>query len=328
MTEAEKKKAEAAAAAAAQAAADNRTALAAQGFTDAVVDAIPGLRAVYNQAIENRWVTSGQVGQQNFINAVKALPWVQANGTYMLDYIKAKTSASPDEWADQQRSASQAVRDAAVKVGAQLDDSQLAKMTDSYLMFGWNKPGREQNLTLALTGQLSWKSTDGTDHTFGQDFLTYGKGAAAATIARLRKAASENGVAFDDAYFEQAARAVTAGLGTEQDYLTDITNRAASANPVFADKIKAGLSVKSLASPYLQTMGKVFELDPNTISLDDPMIKQAMGQVDDKGNPVALGLWDFEKQLRRDDRFGFTKQAHDQVGNIAQSLMSMMGYGQ
>jgi hypothetical protein len=215
-----------------------------------------------------------------------------------------------------------------VKVGAQLDDSQLAKMADSYLMFGWGKQGRQQNLDLALTGQLSWKATDGTDHTFGQDFLTYGKGAAAATIERLRNAASENGVTFDDSYYQQAARAVTAGLGTEQDYLTDITNRAATANPVFADKIKAGISVKSLASPYVQTMGRVLELDPNTIGLDDPMIKQARGQVDAKGNPVALGLWDFEKQLRQDDRFGYTKQAHDQVGNIAQSLMSMMGYGQ
>lgn len=95
--------------------------------------------------------------------------------------------------------------------------------------------------------------------------------------------------------------------------------------PVYGDKIRAGVNVYDLASPYIQTMAQEFEISPNDISLGDPYVREALTGVDDQGNPVAMGLWDFQKKLRKDPRWMNTSKAQNEVTGVAGRIMQMFG---
>ena len=68
---------------------------------------------------------------------------------------------------------------------------------------------------------------------------------------------------------------------------------------------------------YINMMAQTFEVDPDQIDLSDPHIKEALGAVDDKGNPRVMGLGEFQDKLRDDPRWMGTKQALSAYSQMA-----------
>jgi hypothetical protein len=68
------------------------------------------------------------------------------------------------------------------------------------------------------------------------------------------------------------------------------------------------------------------ELDPYSVSLDDPALRGAMTGVDDKGNFRPMGLWEFEQSLRKDPKWKDTKQAQDDTVQIGMGILQRMGF--
>jgi hypothetical protein len=86
------------------------------------------------------------------------------------------------------------------------------------------------------------------------------------------------------------------------------------------------VNARDLASGYINVMADTFEIMPDQVSLDDPYLRQAMTGIDDKGNPKPMGLFDFQQKLRQDPRWMNTKQAEDQISNIANDVLKMFGF--
>jgi hypothetical protein len=72
-------------------------------------------------------------------------------------------------------------------------------------------------------------------------------------------------------------------------------------------------------------MAKEFEMDVNSISLDDPYIRQALTGVNDKGEPAATSLWEFQKKLRSDPRWMNTAKAQNEITGVTGKVMQMFG---
>lgn len=89
----------------------------------------------------------------------------------------------------------------------------------------------------------------------------------------------------------------------------------------FISQIDAGLAPRQIASPYIQTMASYLELDPNSISLNDPTITKALTSIDDKGSPAPTPLWQFEQEVLKDPRIATTKFAER---NIYQNGMKVL----
>jgi len=288
------------------------------GIPWSLVQSDKQLLKTFTDAQAAGWFDPGnQVGAQKFVNAVQQTDWFKNNSSFARQYLfqKEQGGAAFDE---QVSTAKQQVQAAAVKVGADLDDAALSTLAEQYLMNGWGAQGRESYLPLALTGQLPG---------FTADYLNYGKGETATTISKLKQLATQNGVNLSDGWFTTAARAVESGLGSIDTYVNEIRGTAASAFPVYADKIKEGFNVHDLVSPYVNTMANVLELDPQQIRFDDPMIQKAVGGVDPKtGQPVASGIWDFQQQLRKDPRWQRTDNAYKSYNDAAQSVLQMFGF--
>jgi hypothetical protein len=290
------------------------------GFSKEFLKAHPAIRKVFEDAIANDWMES-EIGRKKFEQALYATPWWRNNSSYARDYFiahdEAYTGGEPTaEWQDQVAEAGSEVQAVAVSMGVTLTPEALDFFTEQYMMNGWKE--RPQFLRQALTGNLEGFTTD---------FIDYDKGPAASLEMNLRSIARANGISYDESYYTGAARAVLAGLATPEDYIAEIRETAASRFPIFSERIRAGENARDIASPYITRMSEILELDGNEIDLNDRWITKALGNVGADGKPSAMSLWDFEKSLRSDERWQYTKNAHDEVSSLTSEIVSMFGFG-
>lgn len=151
-------------------------------------------------------------------------------------------------------------------------------------------------------------------------------GAAGTTQQELKALARANGVSYNDNWYTTAARNVVGGVRAAQDYENDIRAQAASAFPVYADQIKAGQNVADIASPYVQRMSALLEINPNDIDLFDNSIKQALsGRNPETGKAETKSLWQFENDLRKDARWQYTNNAREATSSITNGILKMWG---
>ena len=276
------------------------------GYALQVISADPEIKALFDQAVAEQWTPA------RFTAGLRNTNWYKNNSEYAREAF-IKRSMGGADWEEAQNNARLAVQQAATNSGAQLSPEQIQALALRYINEGWDRPGREMLLNRALSDSIRTGPT-GTL-----------RGMSGNIADNLRQEAFDNGMTYDDKFYLQAARSVNSGLSTMEDWQRDIREQAASLYPVFADKIRAGVSTRQLASPYIQLMSQTLELDPNQISLSDPYIRSALGGFDDKGTPVATNLWDFQKKLRNDPRWMNTLQANNEIASMADRVMQMFG---
>ena len=67
-------------------------------------------------------------------------------------------------------------------------------------------------------------------------------------------------------------------------------------------------------------MAATLELNPDQIDLNDPTLRSA---ITDKGD---MNLYDFKKNLRKDNRRQYTSDAREEVGNSALKVLQDFGF--
>lgn len=103
------------------------------------------------------------------------------------------------------------------------------------------------------------------------------------------------------------------------DFNQKIRNYAKVAMPEWAKKlIDQGQDVTDIVSPYRATIADVLELPYTSIDVTDKHIQNALA-----GN---MSLSDLRKQLRKDDRWQYTDQAHSEVANATKQVLQDFGF--
>ena len=271
-----------------------------------IIYAVPELQQLFEDALNSEWTAASVKA------AVQSSDWYLANNEYFRT-AWAKASIGGADWTATQETARLAVQAAATAKGRTLTAAELEANTQRSIYEGWGEVGRQQLLNDALAVGL----TTGTD-----GFMA---GAAGDLQQTLKDVANRNGLPLSQGYYESAAKSVASGLTTENDWIRDLRAQAASLWPSYADKINAGVDVGDLASGYVNTMANTLEINASEISLNDPSIREALSSFDDKGNPLPMGLWDFQNKLRNDPRWMNTKQATDSISETANTVLEMFG---
>jgi hypothetical protein len=151
-------------------------------------------------------------------------------------------------------------------------------------------------------------------------------GSAGKAQQELKALARANGVSYNDNWYTTAAKNVVGGVRAAQDYEADIRAQAASAFPVYAEQIKAGQNVAEIASPYVNRMSALLEINSNDIDLFDNSIKQALsGRNPETGKAETKSLWQFENDLRKDPRWQKTNNAKETYATATQGLLKTWG---
>lgn len=279
------------------------------GYALNVIYSVPELRDLFEEAFSDR---TGQWTTDRFQAELQDTDWYREND-YYARVAFAQEQVGGADWEERQNAAREQVRRRAGQVGARLTAPELDALTRRFIYEGWGESGRDVFLDNALAQEISYLPDERGATGF--------RGAAGNLADQLRLEAAANGLRFSDTWYQDAARSVTTGDMTADDWVRDIREQAAGRFQPFADKIRAGQSAYSLASPYINRMADILEINPEAITLDDPYISRAIMGVDGQ----AMPLWDFEQQLRKDPRWLNTNRAQNDVTGIASAVMQMFG---
>jgi hypothetical protein len=138
------------------------------------------------------------------------------------------------------------------------------------------------------------------------------------TYTTLKNAYADNGIPFNEDSLLKTTTESAINPNRLKANINLINLQAKTYFPALADKIDKGYTVKQLLSPYLQTRANILEEDADAIDL-----KELQGIAKDpKG---LMGLYDYEISLRKDPKWGFTKNAQDSLGALARDLTKMLG---
>lgn len=280
------------------------------GFAKEVITKNPELFALWKKATNAK---TGYWTAEEFQSQLQNTKWYKQNADFTRKAWVAEQRGGAD-WKAQLDEAGMAIDRAATALGANIDPQTRATMARDYIYKGWGVAGREGMLEKALAAHISMNPDD-----------SYLEGAAGNLQQQMMETARRNGLKFSNGYYESAARSVAMGATTAEDWLRQQREAAASQWPVWRDQILSGVDMEDLASGYKTIMSQAFEVDPSSIDLADPYLKQALTQIDEKGQPKPVGLWDFEQQLKNDPRWLKTKQATNDIASVGMDVLKSFG---
>jgi hypothetical protein len=156
--------------------------------------------------------------------------------------------------------------------------------------------------------------------------LNIPEGPSGKFFVQIKNLAFDNGIKLSDKDATAYANKIVAGQVDENTVYGAIRESAASAFPALADKIKAGLDLKNLASPYIQSMSDILEIPDTAIDLFDPQIRSAMAYTLPDGKIGTKSIYNFEKELRKDDRWQYTNKAREQAASVATTVLRDFGF--
>jgi hypothetical protein len=129
-----------------------------------------------------------------------------------------------------------------------------------------------------------------------------------------------NGLPVDDSQVNEWVNQVENG-GSVDAIKRGIRNVAAIGQPDSIKKLIAeGTDLATIYSPYKTAMAKALEIPVDSIQLDDPTLRQAIGP--DK----EMSIYDFQKALRTDQRWQYTDQARSEASDVATKVLQDFGF--
>jgi len=136
----------------------------------------------------------------------------------------------------------------------------------------------------------------------------------------LLKTALANGITLDQdqiANFEARIKA-----GEEVNAIKNtIRETAALGLPDQVKKLTAsGVDLATVYSPYKSILAQTLEINPNSITLDDPTLRMAIGP--DK----EMSLYEYQRALRKDNRWQYTDQARGEAADAAKTVLKDFGF--
>jgi hypothetical protein len=167
--------------------------------------------------------------------------------------------------------------------GVSIDPTRLRQMATDSLMWKWP----DAMLQEMVAAEWTYKPGGTT-------------GGAASLETRVRQLANDYGIDVSNTQMADWVGGSLAGRYTE-DHLNDfVRDIARSKYPGLNGYIDAGMTVRQIAAPYIQSYSSILEQSPDVVSLNDPSIQRALQGVPAKdGTPPvkAVSLYDFERDL-------------------------------
>jgi hypothetical protein len=269
----------------------------------AVVNSDPGLKTLFDQAVAEKWTP------ERFTVEFQKSTWYQGHAQSWREAETARLT-DPGTWDQSIKDLSAQIKQTATGMGISLTDQQVTDLANQTSYSSWGK-GIDTGLLrthIVDTGRIS-----GTG------------GEASQTIDKLKNYAYAMGVDYNDDWYNTQTQNVLAGKMTLEESNNAIKEIAKSKYGAFASQIDAGATVQQIASPYMNSMANILELNPADIKLSDVNINKALTNLTSDSKPALQPLWQFENELRKDPRWNQTKNARDAMDSTARSVLSSFG---
>jgi len=293
------------------------------GPVDAIFKEDPDLKALMIAATKGTASTKDDYTPQRFLNELQTTTWWAKNSGPIRqrqfykkqyeDLLKkggnAEELAQTTEYGRGLGETKQIIADEAVKRGASLDATDLDMLATQVYDLANETSG--SIVGAAVRGKI--KYTPGA--ALG--------GAAGVSLTELQQTASANGLDLNKQFgsnLQGWLQKIAQGESTET-YKQIIRDTAKIGLPDrVASLIDKGIDLETIYNPYRNMMAATLEVNPETIKLNDPTLRMAIGP--DK----EMSLYDYQRSLRKDARWQYTDNARQDVSSIARTVLKDFGF--
>lgn len=243
-----------------------------------------------------------------FVSELKKTSWYKNNGESARKALALKKT-DPKTWQERVRVIYNEIMSMAGTMGIKATWQTYWDMAEDAFTFGWSNAMLKKHLSTYLT--------TGKNGAYG--------GEAGEAEAQLEQYAYSMGIKLDPGTTKGWLKGILNGSRTLQDYKGQIQKMAMSAFPSLAEQIKGGQTVKDIADPYMQTMGRILEVNTESLTLDDQTVRGALTKVGADGKAGTMPLWEFENQLRKDPRWLKTNNARQGLNSTGRAVLRDFG---
>ena len=195
--------------------------------------------------------------------------------------------------------------------GTKLTDAELASLAKEAIDTAVDTDA--ESLTAFINSKIK----------FGKNVEGRYTGVAGQNFDTLAKVATANGLDLEKAFGAQLPdwlNAINKGesIDTYKRIIRDVAKIGMPEK--VAKLIDQGVDLSTIYSPYKNIMASTLEINPQTISLDDPTLRSAITA------DAEIPIYEFERQLRNDNRWQYTNQAKEEVSNATRQILRDFGF--
>jgi len=199
----------------------------------------------------------------------------------------------------------------ALEAGAKIADADLAAYAKEAIDTSLDTDA--ESLTAFINSKLK----------FGKNAEGRYIGAAGENFDSLAKIASANGLDLEKAFGTQLPDWLTAinkgeSIETYKKIIRDVAKIGMPEK--IAKLIDQGIDLSAIYAPYKNIMANTLEIPSTTIDMNDPTLRSAITAESE------IPLYEFERQLRKDNRWQYTNQAKSEVSSATQKILQDFGF--
>lgn len=149
------------------------------------------------------------------------------------------------------------------------------------------------------------------------------KGVAGENVDVLKKIAAANGLDLQKAFGAQLPEWLSninkgESIETYKRIIRDVAKIGMPEK--IAKLMDQGIDLETIYSPYRNIMANTLELTPDSIDLNDPVLRSAITAENE------IPIYEFERALRKDNRWQYTNQAREEVSNATRKILQDFGF--
>lgn len=294
------------------------------GVEAALVNSDPSLTKLFKDAMDQKMTPAA------FKVAFQQSAWAQArsDSAQQAETARLESPASYGQAYDGMRNY---LARLAVTMGENLNPADLGGAYDP-------AKGRQGNLVEAALDQ-QWGT--GLDETKMRNLiLSKAKlntalpgGEAGGYMSQLKGLANDYGMnsltTNNSQWLQDNAQAILLGKKDINTVKQEVIEQAKLNYKPYATQLDAGVTLRGIATPYLNTLSNLLEVPTDSIDLSSPtgygkMVSNALMGTD-PANPTPMTLNAFETQVKQDPRWASTDNARDTVMGGVGGLLKLLG---
>lgn len=274
------------------------------GYASTFFNIDPELKNLLEQAVREQWTPD------KFKAKFLGTNWYRNNLAAYRNWQEL-AARSPAEAQQQFSLKKEHIERLASTMGVEMVGEASSRLTHAALAGGWD----DETLRAAISNDFKYTGSQNS------------QGQAATLDARVRGLAGDYGVTVTDQQVGEWVAGVLSGRYADDNLNDFVRDMARSKYPGMRGYLDQGFTVRQVAAPYTQSYAQILEVDPSSVDLTDTHLQKALqGTPDPKTGQAAMqSVYDFERTLRQDSRWQYTKNAHESLTNVGQGILRDMG---
>lgn len=189
-----------------------------------------------------------------------------------------------------------------------------------------NHNGVDLDMYLTRVGTVNSPTAGGASAADGRAQAQQLRAEYASGVQMVRRWAYDNGVRLPEEFVARKAAQLAKGSTSAEQLTQQMNDRfVGKLYPTLKADVDAGMTVRDAAAPYTATVAAMLGVPEQQVDLQDPLVKRALQNVNDKGEPAYMPMWKFEEEIRKDKRWQYSDDAWETVGAKAFGVMEMFG---